>query len=307
MKWSGIYTALITPFDAQGALDEEGLCFLIQRQKNAGVDGIVVLGTTGEAPTLTDQEKERIIRLAAQEKGNLLLMVGCGAYSTTQVLENIQTASRLGADAALVVTPFYNKPTQQGVFIHFQTVCQSSPIPVCIYNHPGRTGVNIELEVLQKLAEIPNVLGIKETAGSIPQFADILYSVKKQRPHFAVLSGDDNLAFPVKALGGDGVISAASNLFPETMVALLEACDKGNYEQAQKINLALTPLFKGLALESNPIPLKAALNMCGLPGGKPRLPLTPLSKKYENQLRQTLSLMLGIEEKEASILCYESR
>lgn len=283
-----IYTALITPFDSRGEVDFEGLRFHIKRQQEAEVDGLVLLGTTGESPTLSLQEKERLIAVAYEESRGLPLMVGCGTYSTSQTLENIQKAAEQGASSALVITPFYNRPTQMGMVQHFETLCKASPIPLVVYNNPGRTGVHIEVETLKRLSDFPQIIGIKECSGSIFHFCDLLRTVKQERPTFSIFTGDDNMLYPTLAMGGDGVISSLANLIPKKIKALMSACENKDFFTAQKLNLSLVPLFKALFMESNPIPLKAALNLCGLPAGSPRLPLTPLDPKYMPHLQHVL-------------------
>jgi 4-hydroxy-tetrahydrodipicolinate synthase len=280
MTYSGIFTALITPFNDQGKLDLNGLSQLVKLQRAAGIDGLVVLGTTGEASTLSQQEKEEVVTLVRSEWPSAPLMVGCGAYSTTQTIANIECAAALKADAALVITPFYNKPTQEGIFRHFEAICHVSPLPVMIYNNPSRTGVTVEITTLQRLAEFDKIIGIKETSGCVKLFCDILYTIKHHRSEFSVMTGDDNMAFVAMALGGDGVISGASHLVAISMLRLAQSLKRGNLAEAQALNLSLTPLFQALLLETNPIPLKAILKLVNLPAGHPRLPLTPLSAKY---------------------------
>ncbi len=280
MTCSGIYTALITPFNEAGELDVEGLRHLVQRQEEAEIHGLLALGSTGEAPTLSLTEKEIVISIVREEWESKPLMVGCGAYSTTQTIENVQHAAALGADCALIVTPFYNKPTQEGVFRHFEAISRVTPIPIIVYNHPGRTGVNIETSTLQRIAELYGIIGVKETSGNAPQVTEVIYQIKQQRPSFAVLSGDDNMALATLALGGDGVLSGVSNLFPEVMMELWNAYQEGALIQAQQLNLSLTPLYKALSVETHPIPLKAMMGLAGLPAGQPRLPLTPLQQKF---------------------------
>ncbi len=289
MICSGIYTALITPFNHTGALDIAGLRQLIHMQKLARIDGLVALGTTGEAPTLSLQEKELVIHTVRQE-WTCPLMVGCGSYSTTQTIENINHAASFGADSALVITPFYNKPTQEGLFRHFEAISRATSLPIIIYNNPGRTGVHLETSTLQRIGDLPGIAGIKETSGSTVQVCDILYTIKQNRPDFALLAGDDNLAFATLAIGGDGVISGASNLTPKVMKELINASLQGDLITAQKLNLELTPLFKALLVETNPIPLKALLNLAGLPAGEPRLPLTPVSAKWIPLLEDVLRI-----------------
>jgi 4-hydroxy-tetrahydrodipicolinate synthase len=279
MTCSGVFTALITPFDQQGAFDVEGFHFHLRRQKEAGVDGLVVLGTTGETATLSTQERETVIKLARKEAG-LPLMVGCGSYSTAQTVENVRMAADCGGDYALVVSPFYNKPTQEGLYLHFKEISYASPIPIVVYNNPGRTGVNIKVETLKRIADLPQICGVKECSESIPQICDILYTIKKERPEFALICGDDTFLFSMMALGGDGVISGGANLIPDQMLAMFRACKNNEFEKARALNLSLIPVFNALRLESNPIPLKAALQLLDLPSGNPRLPLTPLNPKF---------------------------
>ncbi|MCH9624942.1 MAG: 4-hydroxy-tetrahydrodipicolinate synthase [Chlamydiales bacterium] len=283
MKCSGVYTALLTPFTKEGVLDEEGFSFLVQRQVQAPVDGLLVLGTTGESPTLSVQEKKRVIQIA-KTTSNLPLMVGCGSNCTKQTIENIRMATELGADLALVVSPFYNKPTQLGLLKHFERISQQSEIPIILYNHPGRTGVNIEMQTLKELVQISSIIGIKETSGNLVQITQTIHTLKQIRPEFSILSGDDDLAFAVTTSGGDGAISGAANLIPTLMMELVH----NDPYKARDLNMTLTPLFKALLIESNPIPLKAALQMCGLPSGEPRLPLTSLTQEHLLILEQAL-------------------
>jgi 4-hydroxy-tetrahydrodipicolinate synthase len=288
MTCSGVYTALITPFDSKGNLDLEGFRFHVQRQKDANVSGLVVIGTTGEVATLSLQEKEQLVKAAREEGGSLPLMAGCGSYSTEQTIENIHKAAHWGCDYALVISPFYNKPTQEGLYRHFERISEASPIPALVYNIPGRTGVNIEVETLKRIAELPRICGVKECS-HLSQITDILFTIKRERPEFSLLCGDDPLTLAVMALGGDGVISGGANLIPHQMVAMVEACKRGEFEKARELNLSLVPIFNALRLESNPIPLKAALQLAGLPSGNPRLPLTPLNSKYLPILEQAWS------------------
>ncbi len=269
------YTALVTPFDPSGNLDEEGFrCNLAHQQ---AVDGIVVLGTTGEVPTLSSQEKRRLITIAREQK--LPLMVGCGAYSTTQTLENLKEAAELGADSALVVTPYYNKPTQEGLFRHFEKLAKESPLPIILYNIQGRTSVNLETETLKQLLDFPSIVGVKEASGNLKQICEAI-ALKNRRPDFQVYAGDDAWTLPLMALGGDGVISVSSNLVPKQMKELVNACREKDLERAQKLNERLLPLYEATGLETNPIPIKAAMEMAGFAAGSPRLPLTPLKDVY---------------------------
>jgi len=287
MICSGIYTALITPFNTSDQLDLAGFRQLVRLQEEADIDGILVLGTTGETPTLSPSEKESIIKTAREKWTKPTLMVGCGTYSTTQTLENIFHAKACGADSALIITPFYNKPTQEGIFCHFEVLSRASPLPIVVYNNPARTCINIEIQTLQRIAQLPGVIGVKETSGSVLHMSEILQTIKQERPEFAVLAGDDNMAFVTRCLGGDGVISGVSNIFPEAVKQLYF----GDFKTAQKLNGDLTPLFKALVVETNPIPLKALMLLAGLPSGNPRLPLTPLSSKWISLFQNLLKDM----------------
>ncbi len=281
------YTALITPFDSAGSLDETGLEKNISLQE--GVDGLVVLGTTGETPTLSLAEKKRVLALA--RKSPLPLIAGCGAYSTLQTLENLNLAADYGADYALVVTPYYNKPTQEGLFRHFEFLADKSPLPIILYNIHGRTSVNLKPETLRRLLPLPKIIGVKEASGNLSQIAETI-SMKKTRPDFQVYAGDDAWTLPLMALGGDGVISVSSNLVPRIMKELVDACKEGDYLRARTINQRLLPLYEASAFETNPIPIKAAMEAAGLAAGAPRLPLTPLHASFLPALKDAIKDLL---------------
>jgi 4-hydroxy-tetrahydrodipicolinate synthase len=289
MTYSGVHTALITPFEQEGTIDLAGFRLHIQRQKLAGASGLVVLGTTGEAATLTYDEKESLIKAAKEEAGALPVMAGCGSFSTAQTIEAIQRVADLGCDSALVISPFYNKPTQEGLYQHYEAISRASTIPIFLYNNPARTGINMSVDTIKRIADLPRICGIKESSGNVSQVGDIIAILKKQRPCFSVICGDDILTLPMMALGADGVISGGANLFPKKMVELVEACKKDDFKRARDIHHALVPLFNALCLESHPIPLKAALQLADLPSGHPRLPLTPLHPKYFSQLKDIWS------------------
>ncbi len=289
----GVFTALITPFDADGRLDEAGLRHLIKRQLHSGVDGIVPLGTTGEAPTLSEEEKKRIIMIAREEiPHNVPLMVGSGGYATAASIKSTCQAQELGADQALVIVPYYNKPTQEGIYQHFKAIASAVQIPIIIYNNPGRTGCNLHIDTLKRLADIPNITGIKEASGNIMQISDTIAAVREDFPHFSVLSGDDGFTFPLMALGGRGVISVVSNLIPKEIKALTDAALQGNWVAARQHHYHLMPLMKAAFIETNPIPIKAALQLCGLPAGSCRLPLCDLSPANHALLAELLGAML---------------
>lgn len=291
MFLKGLYTALITPFNHQGLVNETCLRELIRLQIKHQVDGIVVLGSTGEAPTLKSKEKERIIEIAREEtSGKIQFLVGSGTYSTEQTIENTELAQKYGADAALVVTPYYNRPTQEGLYRHFKALSEQVSIPICLYNVPGRTGQNMHTETIQRLITLPQIIGIKECSGNMFQVTDVVQLARQQR-HLSVLSGDDALTLPIMALGGHGIISVASNLVPAPLKALVVACQSGDFTKAQSIHYQLLPLFKGAFLETNPSPIKLAMNLCGLEAGPCRLPLCELSGENQKQLESILSTL----------------
>lgn len=293
----GVITALITPFIDQ-KLNEKGLIQNIHFQIENGVNGILPLGTTGEAPTLTFEEHEQVIKIAVKEaKGKVPVWVGTGSYSTLQTIEKTKKAKDLGADVALIVTPYYNKPTQEGIYRHFEAISQQTNIPIVVYNIAGRTCSNVETATLKRIAELPNVVGVKESSGSISQASDVVGQLSNKSKAFSVLSGDDEFTLPMMALGATGVVSVVSNLVPAKVVALIEAALKGDFQLARQLHYELLPLFKGAFLETNPVPIKTAMNMCSLPAGSCRLPLYRMMPDNEERLRQILLGMNLIVER----------
>lgn len=292
MNLKGLYTAVVTPFDAEGNIDHEGLRRNLRYQLTHGVDGIVIFGTTGEAPTLTAPEKEYIIEIAVEEvKGRAALLVGTGSYSTAQTIASNRQAQEWGADGALIVCPYYNKPTQEGIYRHFSAICEAVSLPICIYNHPGRCGQNLQTETLKRLAKIPSIIGVKEASGCISQMNEILEVILKDRPDFCVVSGDDSLTLPLMALGGHGVISVVSNLVPGPIKELVQACLKDDFVKARDWNSRLFPLFKAAFIETNPIPIKTAMQYCGMAAGPCRLPLSDLMPGSRHQLIEILKTL----------------
>lgn len=269
--FKGCGTALVTPFSGEYVnLD----CFaaLVDRQVAAGIDFLVPLGTTGETPCLSEEERLQLLVTAKEHSAGRPVMVGVGTNSLNATVRNIHQIEKYGADAFLVVVPYYNKPTQQGQYEYFRAVAEASSKPVVIYNVPGRTGVNMTAETCLRLAEeVENIVAVKEASGNYAQISEII----RNRPEgFSVLSGNDNETLPLMATGADGVISVASNLVPDEMVALVRALQENRYEEARQLNFRLMPLFKGCFIESNPIPVKAAMASLGLLEDKLRLPLT---------------------------------
>jgi 4-hydroxy-tetrahydrodipicolinate synthase len=292
----GVYTVLITPFHADGSLDKEGLQHLIQRQIQAHVHGIVVLGTTSETPTLTANEKKTILQLSRKWiPTSIQLIAGTGLYSTAASIEETKQAEAFGADAALIVTPYYNKPTQEGLFLHFEAIAKASSLPIIVYNIASRTGQNLQTSTLKRLMHIPSIVGVKEASGSISQIMEVIEAKQEVRPDFTVLSGDDNLTLPLMALGGDGVFSVVSNLIPGLIKELYDLTRSNDWKPARKIHYELLPLFRGAFIETNPIPIKALMHFEGLPSGHCRLPLCALAPENEKKLRhlhETIKLPL---------------
>lgn len=270
MKIKGCGTALVTPFK-DGKVDFESYRVLVRRQVEAGIHFLVPLGTTAETPCLTDEEKVELLRITRELCPDRPVVVGAGTNSPAQTIRNIRLLEPCGPDAFLIVVPYYNKPTQEGIYEYFKAVAASTSKPIVVYNVPGRTGVNLTSETTLRLAGIPNVTAVKEASGDLGQISRVISG----RPAgFGVLSGNDDQTFPVMKAGGDGVISVASNIAPVQMVALTEAMMEGRIEVAEDLDKRLSPLFHSCFVESNPIPVKAGLNLVGLCSGEMRLPLT---------------------------------
>jgi 4-hydroxy-tetrahydrodipicolinate synthase len=279
--FTGTGTALVTPFRRDGSLDEPALRVLVKRQIEAGIDFLVPCGTTGESPTLTHEEHLRVVQITVElAKGKVLVLGGAGGYNTTEVIALARELAEIGADGILSVTPYYNKPTQEGIFQHFRAIAEAVPLPIILYSVQGRTGVNIEPATVKRLAQIKNIVGIKEASGNISQMAGILNVVPGD---FIVLSGDDAITLPLIALGGRGVISVVSNQIPTAMSQLTRLAAIGDFEHAREIHRRFHPLMEVNFVESNPIPVKAAMAEMGLLEPVWRLPLVP--PKAENLAR----------------------
>ncbi|MDR3624845.1 MAG: 4-hydroxy-tetrahydrodipicolinate synthase [Chlamydiales bacterium] len=290
IELQGTYTALITPF-SQDALqvNEDSLKKLIHRQLEEGIDGLLILGSTGEAPTLSRKEQDRVISLTVNEVNRRVpVMVGTGNYSTEQTILNTKRAEELGADMALIVTPYYNKPTPEGIFRHFKAIAKSSSLPIIIYNTQGRTGKNINPPLLKRLSEIKEIIAIKDCSENIDQMMDFINLVVKERPDFKVLSGDDSMTLPLIALGGHGIISVASNLIVKPLVKMVYAALNGDFNSARSIHYELLPLFRALFIETNPIPIKTIMDLCGYHAGPLRLPLCEMSEENTSALQNVL-------------------
>lgn len=271
VDFKGLATALVTPF-VDGEVDWKAFRNLVRRQVEAGVDFLVPLGSTAETPCLTDAEKVKILEIAMEESNGLPIVAGAGSNSLTATVQNMRLLDGHGADAYLIVVPFYNKPTQEGLYQYFKAVAEETDRQVILYNVPGRTGTNMKTETTLRLAEIPNVTAVKEASGDLAQIIDI----KRQAPEgFTVLSGNDDQTLPLMACGADGVISVASNVAPKQMKALTRAVAASDLKEAIRLNNSLMPLYHACFVESNPIPAKAALSLMGLCRDEMRLPLLP--------------------------------
>jgi 4-hydroxy-tetrahydrodipicolinate synthase len=296
--FTGTGTALVTPFRRDGSLDEPALRVLIKRQIEAGIDFLVPCGTTGESPTLTHKEHLRVVRITVElAKGKVPVLAGAGGYNTAEVIEMARELAALGADGILSVTPYYNKPTQEGLFQHYRAIAEAVSLPIILYSVQGRTGVNIEPASVKRLAQIENIIGIKEASGNVSQMAAILNAVPED---FIVLSGDDAITLPVIALGGRGVISVVSNEIPAEMAELTRLALQGDFAGARAIHRRYHPLMEINFVESNPIPVKAAMGEMGLLEPVWRLPLVP--PKAENQARiRALLETLGLVSRPAAV------
>jgi 4-hydroxy-tetrahydrodipicolinate synthase len=293
----GAHTALVTPMKDSGEIDYDGFRRLIQFQIAEGIDGILPLGTTGENPTLDEDEEEKLIEIAVKEaKGKVHVMVGAGSNDTKHMRSYVERAMKMGADSALVVTPYYNKPNDDGLLRHFEAA-GSVGIPIIVYNIASRTGRNIPTPLMEKISRLPNLCGVKEASGDINQMGDVIREIAAPRRagggHFWVLSGDDGLTLPLISLGGEGVISVISNLFPAKVKAMTKAALEGKFDEARAIHYELLPFVKAAFIETNPAPIKQALNWAGLPAGPARLPLGKLAPASEAVLKKAMT-ELGI-------------
>jgi len=279
--FTGTGTALVTPFRKDGSLDEQALRQLVKRQIEAGIDFLVPCGTTGESPTLTREEHLRVVEITVElAQGKVPVLAGAGGYNTAEVIALARELAALSADGILSVTPYYNKPTQEGLYQHYRAIAEAVPLPIILYSVQGRTGVNVEPATVKRLAAIENIVGIKEASGNVSQMAAILNAVPDD---FIVLSGDDAITLPLIALGGRGVISVVSNEIPAEMSQLTRLALQGDFDGARRIHRRYHPLMEINFVESNPIPVKAALAEMGLLEPVWRLPLVP--PKAENQAR----------------------
>ena len=283
MKLAGVFTAIVTPF-VNGKVDYEKIKELVKIQLEAGIDGVVPVGTTGESPTLVMDEHIKVIETVTNAvNGDCLVIAGTGANSTAEAVELTKIAKKIGADATLQVTPYYNKPTQEGLYRHFSTIADECGLPVVLYNVPGRSGVPIEIDTIARLAPNPTIVCVKEAGGSAERVSKILDVCD-----ITVLSGDDSLTLPMMSLGATGVISVASNLVPARVKSLVDAFARGDAKEAMKFHKELYPFFRDIFIETNPIPIKAAMARKGLIKEEYRLPICPISKSNMEKLVATM-------------------
>ena len=285
--FKGAFTAIVTPFKEDGRLDEKALKALVEFQIKNKIDGIVPCGTTGESPTLDYEEHHKVIKIVVDaSNGKVPVIAGTGSNSTKEAVEMTRKAADAGADASLQVCPYYNKPTQEGLYRHFSEIAKSVDIPIIIYNIQSRTAVNLETATLATLAkEHSNIVGVKEASGNMPQMMEVISSLPK---NFSVLSGDDILTLPLMSCGGHGVISVASNIVPNEIHNLTESALNGDFRKAEELHYKYLPLFKGIFIETNPIPIKAALAMKGMIKEIYRLPMCEMKDENKDKLRKIL-------------------
>ena len=271
--FTGVGTAIVTPFTKTAALDEAGVRRLARRQIDEGIHFLVPCGTTGESPTLSEAERTRVVEICVEEaRGKVPVLAGAGGYDTKEVIHSARIMERAGANGLLSVTPYYNKPTPDGLIQHYKAIAESTSLPIIVYNVPGRTGCNVDVPTLLKLSTIPKIIGVKEASGNIQQMCEICRALPAD---FIVLSGDDAITLPLMAVGGRGVISVASNEVPRDMAQMVESAERGDFAAARNIHAALLPLMLINFVESNPIPVKAAMAAMGLLDEVYRLPMVP--------------------------------
>jgi 4-hydroxy-tetrahydrodipicolinate synthase len=289
----GCGTALVTPFRKDLSLDEETLRSLVKRQIAAGINFLVPCGTTGESPTLSHEEHLRVVAITLEEaKGKVPVLAGAGGYDTHHVIEMARECERMGADGILSVTPYYNKPTQEGLYHHFKAIAGATSLPIILYNVPPRTNVNIDPPTVRRLSEIENIIGVKEASGNISQITQVIQQVPEE---FLVLSGDDALTLPLVAMGGRGIISVASNEIPAEMVQLAMLCLAGNFAEARAMQRKWLPLLEVNFIETNPTPVKAAMAEMGLLEPVFRLPLVPPRTENLAKIRAVLESLALLE------------
>ena len=290
--FTGCGTALVTPFRRDGSVDEEGVCRLARRQIDAGIHFLVPCGTTGESPTLSEDERIRVVALVAEEAaGQVPVLAGAGGYNTREVIHVGRRMRDVGATGLLSVTPYYNKPTPEGLYQHYQAIASEAGLPIVVYNVPGRTGCNVDPATLLRLSGIPGVLGVKEASGNVGQMCEICRAVPDS---FLVLSGDDALTLPLMAVGGHGIISVASNEVPAEMARMVAAAERNDFAEARKLHRTLMPLMTVNFIESNPIPVKSAMAAMGLLEEVYRLPMVPPRDASRARIHEVLRATTGV-------------
>ncbi len=288
--FKGTATALITPFRKDGKIDEQGLRDLVDFQESMGIDAIVPCGSTGESATLDHAEHVRAIEVVIDQVKKAKIIAGAGSNSTQEAVDLSVKSADMGADYILSISPYYNKPTQEGIYQHFKKVTEACDLPIIVYNVPGRTGSNMEASTTLRLAELPGISGIKEASGDMAQVMRIMAERPKD---FAMISGDDALTFPLMALGGEGVISVTSNCAPKQMMEMVNSALAGDFVKAREMHFKMIPLFNAMFLEPNPIPIKAAMDIMGKPSGELRMPLMDMTSENRKLLENTMR-QLGI-------------
>jgi len=287
MRLEGVFTAIVTPFKQDGSIDEGALREFVDFQIEGGVSGLVPVGTTGESPTVTHEENLRVIAVVVEQtRGRVPVIAGTGSNSTQEAINMTRRAKELGADGTLQVAPYYNKPSQEGMYRHFTAIADATDLPLIVYNIPGRTARNIENDTMLRLSSHPNIKGVKEASGDIPQMMDL---IARKPADFVVISGDDNLAYPLIALGGSGVISVASNMIPDRMSEMVKFALEGKYEAAREAHYRLLPLFRALFSETNPVPVKYGLSMMGKVEEVYRLPLCAMDEPKKQAFKAVMS------------------
>ena len=285
-RWTGCGTALVTPYTAQGDLDESTITRLARRQIDSGVHFLVPCGTTGESPSLSHKEKVRVAELVVQAaNGQVPVLAGAGSYDTQTAVQLVADMAKTGVDGILSVTPFYNKPTQEGLYLHFETIAKSTDLPVVLYNVPSRTGCNIQPTTLTRLATVPNIVGIKEASGNLLQMCEICRLIPE---NFSILAGDDAFTLPLISLGGHGVISVVANETPAEMATLVDLANTAKFSEARQVHEQLLPLMQVNFVESNPIPVKAAMAALGLLEEIYRLPMVSPTDESRSQINNVL-------------------
>jgi 4-hydroxy-tetrahydrodipicolinate synthase len=298
----GVYPALITPFKKNGEIDIAGFRNNIDYVIEGGVSGIVPCGCTGEAATLNFDEQKRLLEAAVdQANGRVPVIGGSGSNNTREAVELTQYAKDSGANAAMLITPYYNKPGDAGQLLHYTTIANKVDIPIILYNVPSRTGINMKPSIVAELAKIDNIVGIKEASGNPAQAAEIIELTRDNKKPFTVLSGDDNLTIPIMSYGGKGVVSVAANILPRDMSQMIGYYLKGDQKKALDVFYRLAPILRGLFIETNPIPVKAAANMMGLAAGSLRAPLTPLAPENQKKLQAMLEKVGAMPKKKVAV------